>query len=239
MDENVLLEKEAVEKLGNSVEYNKGFHSKIIELTARAVKPFYNGDSCLVLGPSGGGELEETLQTHFKKIVCVDGSSKVLNALKNKFPEFEFVHSLFEEFKPEEKFDTILMTHVLEHVRDPIELLKMTKEWVSEEGIIIIVVPNAFSFHRMLGLEMGLLDDLHELNESDKSVGHRRVYDSETLRKDITAGGLNVKESKGIFVKMLDNLTIEKLKEEQVDGFFKLGEKFPFLFVFYTNQILP
>ena len=48
-------------------------------------------------------------------------------------------------------------------------------------------VPNGHSIHRLVAVKMGLLKDPCELNQRDKSLGHRRIYTPETLRKDIEA----------------------------------------------------
>jgi len=227
MDKDVLLERERIEKLGESAKYNQGFHSKVIGFGARTIKPFYKGKKCLILGPSEVGEIEKDVKKYFKEVTCVDGSEAILKNLKNKFPDFECIHSLFEEFKTEEKFDIILMTNILEHVKMPVELLKLAKTWLKKEGRIMIIIPNAFSIHRMLGVEMGIIKNVHDLDEADKKVGHRRVYDYETLKKEIIEAGLKIEYSKGIFLKVLHNSAIEKFKEEQIEGFFKLGERFP------------
>jgi SAM-dependent methyltransferase len=220
------VESQEVETRGKIVTYNQGFHSKMIEIISHAVSKYYKGDSCLVLGPSEGGEQEKDLKSYFNKVTCVDGSSVVLDKLKSKLPEYTYIHSLFEDLIINERYDTILMMHILEHVNNPIALLKKAKSRLSKDGIIIVSVPNANSIHRILGVEMGLLKDTHELNESDIRVGHRRVYDFATLKKDIIDAGLGIIVMKGIFFKLLNNKELEKFSEEQIIGLTKLGERF-------------
>lgn len=218
--------KSAIDKLGSSVSYNAGFHSKMIGFVSCKAEGFYKGSSCLVLGPSEGGETELQLDSKFSRVVCVDGSSRVLAELKKKCPGYTYVHSLFEELTLEEKFDVILMFHILEHIDSPVELLKRSKAWLKQGGIIIICVPNANSLHRMLGVEMGLLKDVHELNDSDRKVGHKRVYDFASLYSDIRGAGLVVAEERGVYLKPFSNAQMEKLPDSQVEGFFRLGDKF-------------
>jgi SAM-dependent methyltransferase len=50
--------------------------------------------------------------------------------------------SNWEETSP--KFDVIIMRHVLEHMINPIELLKKIKNALSETGILYIAVPNSY-----------------------------------------------------------------------------------------------
>jgi 2-polyprenyl-3-methyl-5-hydroxy-6-metoxy-1,4-benzoquinol methylase len=48
-------------------------------------------------------------------------------------------------FSKDEKFDVIHLHHVLEHVKNPIELLKQVHELLNKEGILCVGVPNDFS----------------------------------------------------------------------------------------------
>ena len=51
-----------------------------------------------------------------------------------------------------EKFDVITASHVIEHVSDAVEFLKMCKKLLSQNGRIILLTPNASSFgHNLCG----------------------------------------------------------------------------------------
>lgn len=92
---------------------------------------------------------------------------------------------------------------------------------------MIIGVPNGHSIHRLIGVEMGLLQNPCELNERDISLGHRRVYTVDTLREDIVNSGLNIIEEGGVYLKPLSNGQIEKdWNNDLVDAFYSLGKKF-------------
>jgi len=199
----------------------------MISYIAKDLSKLYTGDSCLVLGPSEGGEQEKPLSSYFKRVVCVDGSSRVLAKLKEACPDYVYVHSLFEELKMSEQFDTILLMHVLEHVKNPVALLRSLKPNLKKSGRLIACVPNARSLHRLLGVKMRLIKTPYELGESDFKVGHRRVYDMGALKRDIKSAGLREFDSGGIFLKPLSNPQLEKLGYEVADGFYELGKEFP------------
>ena len=61
-------------------------------------------------------------------------------------------------------FDNIVLGHVLEHVERPVEILSRVKSWLSANGRVFALVPNARSLHRQMGVVMGLLDSEHSLN---------------------------------------------------------------------------
>ncbi len=118
---------------------------------------------------------------------------KTLFALIPSYPNLEKHNSLFETFNTNEKFDTIILNHVLEHIEEPITLLKHIKNWLSPDGVLILGVPNAKSFHRLAAVKMGLLNSEYDLNERDHQLGHYRVYDFKLLLNDIKKADLKVK----------------------------------------------
>jgi len=138
------------------------------------------------------------------------------------------IHCLFEEFEPEQPFDTIILEHVLEHVDDPVGLLMRVKEWLAHDGKLFLGVPNGNSIHRLVAVKMEMLENSCQLNSRDHALGHRRVYTPETFREDIERSGLNILEMGGVYFKPLSNGQIQdNWTEEMIEGFFKLGKDFP------------
>jgi 2-polyprenyl-3-methyl-5-hydroxy-6-metoxy-1,4-benzoquinol methylase len=189
-------------------------------------KDFFVGEACCELGPSTG-YMTKLLINDFKKIHVVEGALELLKQI----PENEKLvkhHSLFEDFEPPIQFDTIIMNHVLEHIQDPVSLLKKLKTWISPGGVLIIGVPNAKSFHRLAAVKMGLLSSEYELNDRDKQLGHYRVYDLETLSSDAKISGWSVEKSGGVFLKFLSNSQINNfMTEEMIEAYYLLGKDFP------------
>jgi len=79
-------------------------------------------------------------------------------------------------------YDHILCLGVLEHVEDYWEFA----EKLADSKFITFTVPNAWSPHRLLGYHMGIIKDLDQLDESDLSIGHKRVFDPELWQSFIT-----------------------------------------------------
>ena len=176
------------------------------------------------------GAMTENLAKYFKHITAIDGSQKLIAKAKGlRLRNADFICTLFEEFKPREKFDSIVLVNILEHVQYPVRLLSMSRRWLAKKGIIFIICPNAQSLHRRIGVMAGMLNHLHELNERDRRIGHRRVYDAESLKKDIRAAKLKVKTMGGIFLKPLSNSQLDGLglDEKVLDAMFRIGKYFP------------
>lgn len=206
---------------------NWGFYTKIVWYSYVSIKPLFHGDHCLEMGPADG-EMTKFLKDDFKKLTVVDASKQYVDAAKKLAKNIDGHTALFEEFEPAEKFDTIIMSHVLEHVQDPVLVLKRAKSWLKPGGRIIAVVPNADSLHRRLGVKLGLLEKETQLNEQDVEIGHRRVYTREALDRDILTADLQAISKGGIFLKLLSNTQMLSFDDPKlVDAMFELGKDFP------------
>lgn len=209
--------------------YNKSFLNfdyKLTEMNYLSLKPYFKGKNLLELGPAMG-HMTKFLVNDFENVSVVEGSKELLDLIPN-YDNIEKHHSYFEEFETDKKFDTIIMSHVLEHIENPIKILKLISRWLSENGVIIISVPNSKSLHRLAAVEMGLLESEYELNQRDLDLGHYRVYDLNSLKKDIIESSLKIIDEGGVFLKPVSNGQIDdNWTDQMVDGFYKLGKKFP------------
>lgn len=86
------------------------------------------------------------------------------------------------------KYDVVCLMGILEHIEDPVSLLKAAGRCAST---IFITVPNASSFHRHLGVQMDFIDEIHQLDTQDINIGHKRVYDHDMLYKNIIDSKIN------------------------------------------------
>lgn len=206
-------------------EKNLGFDLKIIKKGFEVFRPYFKNGKGLELGP-GNGAMTELLLEYFTDLTVVEGSKTLIESIPERSNLCK-VNSLFEDFEPNSKFDTIIMNHVLEHIKDPIVLLKRIKSWMNEDAVLIIGVPNAKSFHRIAAVHMGLLVNEYSLNERDISLGHYRVYDFESLKNDVLEAGFKIIHEGGVFLKFLSNKQIEMfLNDKTVDAYFEIAPQF-------------
>lgn len=204
-----------------------GFYTKIVWYSYISVKPYFAGSSCLEMGPADG-EMTKFLAADFASLSVVDASPMFVAAAEGIAPHVTGHVALFEEFSPPASYDTIVMSHVLEHVADPVGILERVRTWLAPGGRIIAIVPNADSLHRRLGVKLGMLSRRNELNEQDVQIGHRRVYNREEFDRDLLAGGLRIVAKGGIFLKLLSNNQMLTFEDEKlVDGMFELGKDLP------------
>lgn len=145
------------------------------------------------------------------------------------------INDFFENFETDQLYDFIEMGFILEHVDEPEFILKKYKSFLKNDGLMFIAVPNAKSFHRLLGFYANLLDDIHKLGKGDIEFGHKRYYDLESITELIRNAGLKIKTQKGIYYKPFttDQIKTLKLTQEVSDAMIIVGESIPE----YSNAI--
>lgn len=207
--------------------YARGANGASVRHSATVYSRYWQGQSCLELGPAEG-LLSEALVEAFPQVTLVDGSEQFCHDLQTRFPSARVVCSLFEDYEPDARFDTVVIGHVLEHVDDPRSLLVRARSWLSPDGVLLAGVPNARSLHRQAAVILGLLEDERQLNETDHHHGHRRVYDPESFRADVHAAGFQVEVFGGYWLKPLSNAQIEHDWDQGLlHAFMVLGERYP------------
>lgn len=190
--------------------------------------------NCLELG-SFKGDFTKRLIPYFNDITCVEASNEAIEVAKqNLDSDITYFNSLFENIYLPKKYDNIILTHVLEHINNPVGLLSRIKnEWLSEDGKLFVVCPNANAPSRQIAIKMGLITHNSAITPSEAEHGHRITYTLDTLERDAKNGGLNTIYRSGIFFKALSNfqwdqlLNTDIISKEYLDGCYQLGQQYP------------
>lgn len=223
------LDKHVVAYEGKSV-YD--FDNRIL-LTwyARRILELARGATALLELGLGHGFAAQVFSGHFARHVVLEGSAAVIAHFRQHHPGFgaEIVETYFETYAAKEKFDAIVMGFVLEHVEDPVALLRRYRGFLAPGGRIYAAVPNAASMNRRLGHYAGLLPDLFQLSQNDLDLGHRRFFTVDSLREDVRKAGGRVDRMEGIYLKPLTTaqLLALNLDERIIDGLCQLGVGYP------------
>ncbi len=222
------LEQLALDSIAQNANYAQGANGKMIEYVARLVisntKPT---ESILEMGPAEG-KATRKLDEYFQQVHVVDASPSYLKLIENELPNVKTYLSFFEDFIPSQKYDNILMSHVLEHVEEPDLVLEVALKWLKPNGKIFASVPNSNSVHRELGVRMGLLQTHNQLNESDLKIGHRRVFNMKEFKLLFRRPNLRIIKSGGFFLKFFSNKELEEhFSDEFLEGLMSIGELAP------------
>ena len=138
--------------------YAYGFDFDVIHpFMLKSFIPFFKEGNFLELG-SFKGDFTRKFLPHFNDITCVEASDEAISIAKNEFGDkVKFVNSLFEKVTLPTKYDNIVLTHVLEHIDNPVAVLKrINDEWLSDSGRFFLVCPNANAPSRQIAVKMGL-----------------------------------------------------------------------------------
>lgn len=166
------------------------------------------------------------LECHdFQQMVIVD-SSKIFADNARKLVQQQGVPVLvvdgFLENKVEEiqktgiKFDFVLLSGVLQEVEEPHKMLHAIRELCNEDTILHVNVPNAKSFHRLLAVEMGLIQDPHQKSDMNILLQQRCVYDMDLLRSEIARAGFVILDSGSYFIKPFTHAQMQRCLAEGI-----------------------
>ena len=215
--------------------YTYGFDLDVMHpYMIKSFEPFFKKGNLLELG-SFQGNFTKRFLPYFDDITCVEASDEAMKIAQNAIGEkVKYVQGMFEEVTLPTKYDNIILTHVLEHVTDPIHVLKIIKsQWLSENGRFFLVCPNANAPSRQIAVKMGLISHNSAVTPAEKEHGHQITYTFDTLERDVKAAGLRIVYRSGIFFKAMANFQWDRLLEtdiiskEYLEGCFQLGQNYP------------
>jgi len=179
----------------------------------------------------------------FEKLVIIEPSTVFFNnavqiaakgGLINK--RVDIINGLLEdsvEQLQEYHFDFILVSCLLHEIEDTSLFLANLRQIARKDTIIHIDVPNAYSFHRVLALEMGLIGSVFEMSASNIKFQQQRVFDLESLVALITSAGFTVIDSGSFFVKPFRHKQMSGLIENGIidikvlDGLYNMVKYMP------------
>lgn len=162
--------------------------------------PFFRPGSVLELG-SFRGDFTRHLLEHFQDLTCVEASDEAIAEARARFGDkLIYIHSMFETGTLPKRYDNIILTHVLEHIDDPVRLLRrVNDEWLTDDGRLFLVCPNANAPSRQIAVKMGLISHNAAVTPAEAEHGHRCTYIPDTLERDAAASGLRVVNRSGVF----------------------------------------
>ncbi len=205
-----------------------------IELLHDRLQSLSNGNQPRILEVGiGSGDVTLMLAQQYQDVTCVDAETenceRVLERLKDhNLSHVEIIHSTVEDAElPAEAYDHIVLLGILEHLKDPVDVLKCLAPCLRPGGCMHITVNLANSLHRLLGEAMGVIAHVEEISESDIRLGHYRVYTLPQLREHVASSGLQVAHEHPFYLKPLPTSMLTPLSMEVHRGLNALGQKYP------------
>lgn len=180
----------------------------------------------------GSGDITMMLARQYKNLCYVEPDIAICELVNARLKDeaiapVRYICSGIENTELESgQFDNIIMLGVLEHLADPLSVLKKMAGLLKQSGTLHVTVNLAGSLHRWLGLEMGILDDLTSLTAAEKNHGHYRVYTHQTILEELTNAGFKVSYEQTYYLKPLPTALLAGLSIEQHRALNNLGAKF-------------
>ncbi len=165
-----------------------------------------SGSNILDIG-CGAGTISAALARLGKKVTAIDNHAPYLELAKQKNIGLNIKYILGDctRYKFDKKFDAVVLSGVLEHVRDDKFMLEKIHDLLQVGGRLVLLT-SAYS---------GLYSNF------DKSVGHYKRYDEPELRSLLESCGFKIAKLKywdalGLLVLCLSKLTGHTISPEAI-----------------------
>lgn len=141
----------------------------------------------------GTGVLAGILTDYGYDVTGIDISDSAIEKCHEKGIN-AYVQDLSEPFSfKEREFDCILMSEVLEHIVDPIQVLRKLRAVLKPGGVMIITTPNSVFFTRRLRYLIG------KSSTETQNFSHLRFFSKKLLSSVVTAAGFQIVDFLGYF----------------------------------------
>lgn len=174
----------------------------------------------------------------FKKVTVVEPSEDFISNARNLSRgdgRIELIQDFFEQCVEDgsvkkQEHDYIVCSSLIHELEEPQKILSSIKLLCSKDTVVHINVPNAKSIHRLLAVEMGLIDSIYQLSEQQLQMQRHQVYDMEKLVNLVNKNGFEILESGSYFPKFLSGRQMDELlaqgiiNEKLFDGLYGLGK---------------
>ena len=213
--------------------YAYQFDSLLRRYMMRTLDPFLPPGKALEMG-CYMGDVTEMLAARYADLTVIEASEKLVAAAGARLAgRAKFLHGTFETIDVPDRYDAIFLMHTLEHLDDPVFVLRRVNGWLSEGGRLFVIVPNANAPSRQIAVQMGLIPYNCAITDGERAHGHRRTYSLDTLERDVLDAGLRIVHRGGVFFKPLANYQFDQLiggdviADEYLEGCYRLGMHYP------------
>lgn len=138
---------------------------------------------------SGTGLLHSRILEVNPQTIGFDLSRTGLSLLETRYPNASFMHGNAEQldtFFPPERFDLIVAGEILEHLSNPGSFLDSCATVLSESGTLLLTVPNAFGFRRLIHNFLGV-ENYHP--------DHAFYFSENTIRTLVSRHGFTIHQA--------------------------------------------
>jgi 2-polyprenyl-3-methyl-5-hydroxy-6-metoxy-1,4-benzoquinol methylase len=199
----------------------------------RALEPFFLPGRALEMG-CYKGDVTELIAERYTDLTVIEASDELVGIARARVgSRARFITSTFEAADITDRYDAVFLVHTLEHLDDPVGVLRRVNTWLTPSGRLFVVVPNANAPSRQIAVQMGLIAHNSAVTDAERAHGHRKTYSLDTLAREALDAGLTIVHRGGVFFKPLANYQFDKLMGGDVitdgylEGCYRLGMHYP------------
>jgi len=153
-------------------------------------------------------------------------------------PRVTCMQGFFEDKQSELRqysYDIILLNALLHEVESPETFLQLVYKLCSNDTVVHVNVPNAKSFHRLLALEMGLVDSIYSKSAMQVRLQQQRIFDMDSLLEMTQSAGFVALDQGSYFIKpfthgqMWEMMKGNIITDKMLDGFYAMTRYMPTL----------
>jgi 2-polyprenyl-3-methyl-5-hydroxy-6-metoxy-1,4-benzoquinol methylase len=214
-------------------QYAYRFDTVLRRYIMRTLDPFLPSGKALEMG-CYTGDMTELIAARYSDVTVIEASEELIAAAGARMEgRARFVHGTFETVEISDRYDAIFLVHTLEHLDDPVSVLRRVNDWLTDHGRLFVVVPNANAASRQIAVHMGLISFNDAVTADERVHGHRKTYRLDTLARDALDAGLRIVQSGGVFFKPLANYQFDRLmggdviSDDYLEGCYRLGMQYP------------
>jgi 2-polyprenyl-3-methyl-5-hydroxy-6-metoxy-1,4-benzoquinol methylase len=193
---------------------------------ARWMRP---GDRVLELGCATGA-MTVAFAGEGRAVVAVDHAAGYLATARERGLEgVDWRQGDFAAVLPATgSHDHVVLANVLHELDDPEALLAAVAErHLAPGGTVHVSLQNPQSLHRLVALEMGLIDDLSAVAANGLKYATRRLYTAAELTALAERAGLELLHREGVMLKPLPNDAMAALDPAVLAGFVAAARHLP------------
>ncbi|HTI34462.1 MAG TPA: class I SAM-dependent methyltransferase [Miltoncostaea sp.] len=124
-------------------------------------------------------------------------------------------------------FDHVLLCNLIHELPDPVGLLRRVAALLAPGGLVHLSLQNPDSIHRLVAVEMGLIDDVREVSARGERFGTLGLWGADDLARLAREADLGVVGWEGVMLKPLPNGMMAELPPEVLDGFERAARHLP------------
>ena len=214
-------------------QYAYDFDAVVRRYMMRTLTPYFSPGKALEIGCFEGVSTA-LFAKHFTDLTVLEASNDLIGVARTNVPDrVTFVHGTIETAAMDAVYNSIFLVHTLEHLDAPIEALQRIGSWLTPNGRLFVVVPNAQAASRQIAVRMGLIETNNSVTEGEQIHGHRCTYSMDTLEHDVRSAGLRIESRGGVLFKPFANFQFDLMLKHAVidhgylDGCYALGMQYP------------